>query len=45
VRQLGELGGGRGPHRAKPLERSIGPDDIDPIQEQHVEVDVEEQPI
>ena len=33
VRQFGELGGGRGPHPAKPLDRSTGPHDIDPIQE------------
>jgi hypothetical protein len=33
VRQFAQLGGGRGPHPAEPLEPSIGPDDIDPIQE------------
>jgi hypothetical protein len=43
LRQLGEFSGGRGFHRAKPLERSIGPNDRDPIQKQHVEVDVEVQ--
>jgi hypothetical protein len=43
MRQFAQLGAGRGPHRAKPLERSIGPDNIDPIQKQHVEVDVEVQ--
>jgi hypothetical protein len=43
LRQFAQLGGGRRPQREKPLERSIGPGDIDPIQEQHVEVDVEVQ--
>jgi len=43
VRQLGELGSGRHPHPAKPLDLSIGPHDIDPIQEQHVEVKVQVQ--
>ena len=44
VGQFGKLGGGRGPHPAKPLDLSIGPHDIDPIEEQHMEMEVEEQP-
>ena len=40
VGQFGELGGSRRPHPAKPLDLSIDPHDIDPIQEQHVEVEV-----
>jgi hypothetical protein len=36
VGQFGELGGSRRPHPAKPLDLSIDPHDIDPIQEQHV---------
>ena len=43
MRQFAQLGGRRGFHRAKPLERSIGSDDINPIQKQHVVVDVEVQ--
>jgi hypothetical protein len=43
VRQFGELGGGRGPHPAKPLDPSTGPNDVDPIQEQHMEVEVQVQ--
>jgi hypothetical protein len=37
--QFRELGGSRRPHPAKPLDLSIGPHDIDSIQEQHMEVE------